>query len=133
MFKWHNALSWRCSEPEERTDLMVRAKIKCTICHPALFAQNGRRTISPCDDHLREATTLARDSRDRLTEEEALCDALADMQYDAEWYGTPGLAEFFDRCEAAAWAEEDKRFMRGWGPSLSNYWCFEPHEMYGID
>jgi hypothetical protein len=72
-------------------------------------------------------------SRDGISEEQAVSDELVSMQYDAEWYGTPGLAEFFDRCEAAAWAEEDKRFMRGWGPSLSNYWCFEPHELYGID
>jgi hypothetical protein len=30
-------------------------------------------------------------------------------------------------------AEEADRFMRQGMPSPSNYWCFEPHELYGID
>jgi hypothetical protein len=72
-------------------------------------------------------------SRDGLTEEEAVSGELADMQFDAEWYGTPGLAELFERCEAAASAEEADRFMSRGMPSRSNYWCFEPHELYGID
>ena len=113
----------------------MRAKITCTICHPALFAENGRRAIEPCSDHLREAIKWARVAMKQggLTEEEAVGHELSSMQYDAEWYGTPGLAEFFDRCEAAAFAEEAEQFMRRGVPSLANYWCFEPHELYGID
>ena len=113
----------------------MRAKTKCTICHPALFAENERRAIEPCSDHLREAKKWATVATKQggLSGEEAVGDELSSMQYDAEWYGTPGLAEFFDRCEAAAFQEEAGPFMRRGQPSLSNYGCFAPHELYGID
>jgi hypothetical protein len=113
----------------------MQAKIKCTICHPTLFAKNGRRAIEPCDDHLRQAIKCARDvmKRGGVNEEHAVGAELASIQYDSEWYGTPGLAELFDRCEARASAAEAERFMYRGIPSPSNYWCFEPHELYGID
>jgi len=115
----------------------MRAKAECTICNPALFAENGRRTISPCDGHLGEAIKSARlvMSRDGIGEEQAVSDELVSMQHDAEWYGTPRLAELFDRCEAAYFDEEVKlhEFHRSRLANCSDYEYFELPELYGVD